>query len=352
MRKVFGMLAAGLVAASVFFSAQTQAQTPAEHFKGRTLDVVVAFSNQGGGSRFWGIFSDALRRQLPDTVIRTRFNDAGSGTSAANELFALPPGSLAVGFARATELAFAQAQGHDDVRYDMSQAKWIQAVERTSHFMAGRRDLPLDIKALRNMKLVIPADEIGDTQTIASTMLNALTGIHGRIVVGFGGSERVRALVVGDADLYTEAADEVNELLDTGELVSVYVIGGGNNYSTKVDQSRTLQTVLVPGAPADVVDYVVAARTLGRAFFAPPGVSDADAAILRLAFEAATKDPELIAAATKNQVPLAYVPHEEVEQKLKLILLTDPALKAAVEHTYDCGKQMSDGTLDQCDFSQ
>lgn len=350
MQKVFGMLAVALVAALISFPAQ--AQTPAEIFKGRTLDVVVAFSNQGGGSRFWGIFSNALRRQLPDTVIRTRFNDAGSGTSAANELFALPPGSLAVGFVRATELAFAQAQGDDDVHYDISQAKWIQAVERTSHFMAGRRDLPLGIEALRKMKLIIPADEISDTQAISATMLNALTGTHGRIVVGFGGSERVRALVVGDADMYTEAADEVNDLLDTGELVSVYVIGGGHNFSAKVDQSRTLQSALMPGAPPDVVDYVVAARTLGRSFFAPPGVSDADVASLRLAFEAASKDPELAIAAAKSKVPLDYVPHDEVEQKLKLVLLTDPALKAAVQHAYECGKQMSEGTLDQCDFGK
>lgn len=348
VRKIIGTLAAALLAMVMALSAQ--AQTPAEVLSGRTLDVLVAFSNTGGGSRFWGIFSDALRRQLPNTLIRTRFNDAGSGTSAANELFALPQGSLAVGFVRATELAFAQAKGHDDARYDVGQAKWIQAVERTSHFMAGRRDLPLDIATLRKMKLIIPADEIGDTQTIVATMLNALTGIHGRIVVGFGGSERVRALVVGDADLYTEAADEVNDLLDAGELVSVYVIGGGTTFSPKVDQSRTLQTVLMPGAPAEVVDYVVAARTLGRAFFAPPGVSDADVAALRLAFEAASKDPALIAAATKGQIPLAHVPHEEVEQKLKLILLSDPALKAAVEHTYACGKQMSEGTLDHCDF--
>jgi tripartite-type tricarboxylate transporter receptor subunit TctC len=348
MRNVVGLLAAALLAVTVALSAQ--AQTPAEVLKGRTLDVLVAFSNTGGGARFWGLFSDALRRQLPGTVIRTRFNDAGSGTSAANELFALPQGSLAVGFVRATELAFAQAEGQDGVRYDISQAKWIQAVERTSHFMAGRRDLPLDIAVLRKMKLIIPADEIGDTQTIVATMLNALTGIHGRIVVGFGGSERVRALVVGDADLYTEAADEVNDLLDAGELVSVYVIGGGTAFSPKVDQSRTLQTVLMPGAPADVVDYVVAARTLGRAFFAPPSVSDADVAALRLAFEAASKDPALIAAAAKSRTPLAHVPHDEVEQKLKLILLSDPKLKAAVQHVYQCGKQMSDGTLDHCDF--
>jgi tripartite-type tricarboxylate transporter receptor subunit TctC len=349
MRRLFLALVVALIATAV--SLPALAQTPAKYFAGRTLDVVVAFSNTGGGSRFWAIFADALRRQLPETVIHARFNDAGSGVSAANELFALPAGSLAVGFVRPTEIAFAQAQGTEDVHYDLGKAKWIQAVERESHFMAGRRGLPLDIATLRKLKLVIPADDIGDTQTIAATMLDALTGIHGRIVVGFGNAERLRALVVGDADLYTQTDDkEADPLLVSGDLVSVYVIGGGHEFSSKVDQSVTLQSVLMPGAPQDVVDYVVAARTLGRAFFAPPGVSDADVDALRQAFGAVARDPDFIAAANKASVPIAYVPHAEVEQNMQLILLTDPKLKSAVQHIYECGKQMSDGTLDQCDF--
>lgn len=349
MRQILALLAFAIFG---FVTPSVADEAARAQLAGRTLDVVVAFSNSGGGARFWNIFSDALRRQLPDTIVRARFNDAGSGTSAANELFALPEGSLAVGFARPAELAFAQAQDRDDVNYDMNLAHWVMGVERESAFMATRRDLSLDMNVLRQpeQRLVIPVNAITDTQSIVAAMLNAITGLRGRLVVGFNNSDRLRALLAGDGDLYTQSNDkEVNALLESGDLKSLYVIWG-KEFPANVDLSVTLESVAVPGVSKDLIEYVVAARALGRAFYAPPGVSDADLAALRVAFTEAVHDAAFVSEAGKQNVPLADVPASEVEGKMDLLLLKDPALKAEVDKAYACGIAMSDGTLDSCDF--
>jgi tripartite-type tricarboxylate transporter receptor subunit TctC len=323
---------------------------PAEYFAGRTLDVVIAFSNQGGGARLWAAFSDALKRQLPNTIVRGRFNEAGSGTSAANELFALPEGSLAVGLVRPGAIAFPQTHGDEDVHYDLAKAKWIESVERVGQIMVGKAGLPTDIDELRKLKLIYPTDTAADSQTVLAAMLNAVTGIHARIVVGFNNAQRLRAIVTGDGDLYTGVMDnQITTLLQSGEISSVYVLAG-DTFPSTVDATRTLQTMLMPDVPKSVVDYILAARTIGRSFYAPPGVSDVDVEQLRAAFAAVLRDPDFLAAVKASDVPVAYVPHEEVETKMNLLLLTDPRVKAEVAKALDCGRQMSEGTLDQCDF--
>ncbi|RYE08699.1 MAG: hypothetical protein EOP22_12310 [Hyphomicrobiales bacterium] len=348
MRKILAVLTI-LIIGSASATADDAARA---QLAGKTIDVIVAFSNSGGGARFWAIYAEALRRQLPDTTIRARFNDAGSGSSAANELFDLPEGAIGVGFVRPAELAFAQTEGREDVDFDLRKVKWIEAVERETHFMAGRKGLPTSAEELREVPLIIPSNAVSDTNSIIAALLNAVTGMHGRIVIGFNNADRLRALIAGDGDMYTQATDrEIMTLLEAGEITSVYVIEG-DDLPANVDTSKTLQTFLVDGAPRLVVDYIIAARTLGRAFYAAPGVSDADVAALRSVFQDAMSDPVFVAEAERQTVPIAHVPHNEVESKMSMLLLEDPALKAAVDHAYQCGLAMSAGTLESCDFAQ
>jgi tripartite-type tricarboxylate transporter receptor subunit TctC len=353
LRRILKPIMAAVLMA-VAFVAPASADEAHDRLAGRTIDVVLAFSNSGGGARFWGIFADALHRQLPDTLIRTRFNDAGSGTAAASELFAEPEGALAVGFVRPAELAFAQAQGREDVDFDIGEAHWIVSVERETHFIAARAGLPLDIAALRafDRQLIIPTNAATDTATIVGTILNAVTGVPARLVVGFNNAERLRAIVSGDADFYTETTSpEIRALLEANEIEVLYVITG-DDFPAGVDHARTLDDVALPDVPRSVLDYVVAARALGRSFYAPPGVSPEDVAALRQVFEDAMRDPQFIADAQAQGVPIAIVPGDDTQAMMNVLLLRDPAQKAAVERAYECGRAMADGTLDRCDFGE
>jgi hypothetical protein len=62
-----------------------------------------------------------------------------------------------------------------------------------------------------------------------------------------------------------------------------------------------------------VFDLIFGAQGLGRSFVAPPGVASERVAILRAAFAAAMKDPELVAEAEKVQLDLRPQSGEEVQ---------------------------------------
>ena len=323
-----------------------------DRLSGRTLHVMVGFSNTGDGARFWNLFSGALRRQLPETLIRARFNDTARGVQGTSELFKLPPGSLAVGFVRPPEIAFSQMQERDGVDFDIRQANWITGVEDESFIMVAKRGLPTDPQALRDAgnSLIMPVSDILATHATVAILLDAVTGIGAKVVVGFGNSARLKAVLAGDADFYTAAADvELQPLLESGDVQALYTITG-KNFPPQVDRARTLESFLVPGAPPAVVDFIKSARGMGRAFFAPPGVAEADVEALRDAFSKVLVDPQFVADAAAQGVPVAAVQWTLVQEDIGRLIPGDEATREQLDRVYACGMAMSEGRISHCDF--
>lgn len=350
MFKPMKILASAALGLTLLFQGATSAGA-ASRLEGRTLDVLVGFSNTGGGANFWRVFSEALKRHLPGTAVRARFDDTLSGAQVTTELFALPADSLTIAFVRPPDVAFAQIQKREGTSYDLRQAQWIAGVEQETFIMVARRGLPVDPAALRTgvKQPILPVSDMLTTQATAGILLNAVTGIPAKIVVGFKNSERLKAVLAGDADFYTAAADvELAPLLKSGDVQSLYSIVG-EDVLPEVDTSRTLEAFLVPNAPKAVVDFIKAARGMGRAFLAGPSLSTEDVATLREAFAATLSDPDFIAQAKAMAVPVTAVPAARVAEDIRL-LLPDPALKAEIDQAYACGLAMSEARQKACTF--
>lgn len=344
----------GLGLTSVGLTGPATAQTmPQEQLAGRTLDVMVGFSNTGGGARFWNVFSQELRKRLPTTAIRTRFNDTGSGVDGTSDLFKNNEGSLAIGFVRPPEIAFAQLNEREDVDFDFQKAQWIAGVEVESFIMAARKGLPTDPEVLRaaETQTILPVSDILATHATVGILLNAVTGISSKIVVGFKKSDRMRALLAGDVDFYTIAADaKLEPLLASGDIKALYTIAG-DEFPTVMGKAEPLESFLVADAPKSVVAFIKSARGMGRAFYAPPRVSDEDLASLRSLFQEILRDPEFVSKAAQEGVPVAPVTGKTVARQLQELLISDPTQKLLLDRAYACGLSMSRGEATRCDFS-
>ncbi|MCR9238266.1 MAG: hypothetical protein NXI17_16475 [Alphaproteobacteria bacterium] len=327
---------------------------PEQQLAGRTLDVMVGFSNTGGGARFWNVFSQELRKRLPATPVRTRFNDTGSGVDGTSDLFGRSKGVLAIGFVRPPEIAFAQLNERADVDFDFRQAQWIAGVEVESFIMAARRGLPWEPDVLRTLEpqTILPVSDILATHATVGILLNAVTGIPSKIVIGFKKSDRLRSLLAADVDFYTIAADaKLEPLLASGDIKALYTITG-EDFPAAMGAVEPLESFLVPDAPASVVAFIKSARGMGRAFYAPPSVADEDVAALRSLFHDILSDPDFVERAAQEGVPVAAVASETVEAQLQELLTSDPAQKLLLDTAYACGLAMSRGKVTRCDFSQ
>jgi tripartite-type tricarboxylate transporter receptor subunit TctC len=349
------LLRAALAAAAIAFAATPAAadEAAAAQLAGRTLNIVGTFENTSSGAKVWSVISPHLSARLPQTQIRFRFNGTAGGMSALNELFAEDGKSLSIALSVIPEVAFAQAHGTEGVAYDLSKAQWIAGIQRKGQIMAARRDLTLDIDELRKpgQRLLSPVDVVTGNSAILMLMLNAVTGVHAQLVVGFSTAEAQRALVVGDVDLRRQMfTPELKALLESGEIISVYVISD-TDFPPQVDRSRTLASVTLPGTPQPVLDYILGMLDLGRAFLAAPNQDPQDVAALRVAIGEVLTDPVVLAELAAQVATVEMVPHETVQTMMQTLLLTDPDAKAAVELAHRCGQEMGRGTLERCDFS-
>ena len=85
----------------------------------------------------------------------------------------------------------------------------------------------------------------------------------------------------------------------------------------------------------DAIDFLTLSDQMTRPIFAPPGVPEDRARILRDAFMATMKDPEFVAYAKKLNLPLAVKTADEVASYVKKIV------KASTE-AVDLARKLTD----------
>lgn len=319
---------------------------------GRTLDVMVGFSNSGGGARFWSLFSTHLRRHLPNTIIRAEFKDGPLAVKGVGEIFETQAGALAIGLIRPPELAFVQIDTPEEITGDLRDAHWLLSVENLSYIMAAQNELPLDPESLRSESetLLLPVSDALSTSSRVSVLLSAVTGIATRNVVGFKRSARKKALLVGDVDLLTIGLDPaLVSVIDSGDIVPLYKIVG-DDFSALDEVTPDLDSFLRKDAPEPVVDFIRSARGMGRAFFAPPNTDAADVEAFKELLEAIVADPEFVSDALAKGIPIAAISSEILSEQIRALIPSDEATRLLILDTYSCGIEMSLTPAHECQF--
>lgn len=323
-----------------------------EQLSGRTLDVMVGFSNSGGGARFWSLFSTHMRHHLPDTIIRAEFKDGVLTAQGIEELFEAEPGALTIGLIRPPELAFTQLNSPETMDADLGAAHWLLSAQNLSYIMAARTGLSTDAEELRNQSevLILPVNDPFATASVVSVLLSAVTDIPARNVVGFGSSARTKALLAGDVDILTMGMDAaVDAVIASGDVVPVYKIVG-DDFSALDPTIPDLDDFLRDDAPETVVAFIRAARGMGRAFFAPPGTDPADVAALQQLLEAVVADPAFVQEAQLNGIPVGAKSSAVLTEQMKALVPSDVVARAAILDTFACGVEMSVDPDHSCDF--
>jgi tripartite-type tricarboxylate transporter receptor subunit TctC len=323
-----------------------------EQLSGRTIDVMVGFSNSGSGARFWNLFSDHMRRLAPDTRVRAEFKDGPLTAVGLEELYETQEGGLALGLIRPPELAFKQILRPEEVNVNLRDAHWLLSVENISFIMAGKRDLFEDVAELQNPDeaFLLPVNDPLATATVVSVLLSAVTNTPTRTVVGFGRSDRTKALVAGDVDLLTLGVEpSIVALIESGDIVPIYKIVG-DDFTVVEDAIPDLSAFVADEVDPGVVAFIRSARGMGRAFFAPPGVTPEDVVAMQELLEAVVTDPDFIQEAQLNGVPIAALSGDILTQQIGALVPDAEVARASILATYECGLAMALDTEHSCDF--
>ena len=302
---------------------ESRAQTPADFFKGRTVDLYIGYSVGGGYDVYARMVARHMGRHIPGnpTIVPKNMEGAGS-IRLANWLYNVAPRDGTAFGTVSRGAPFDPLLGAPAAQFDAREFTWIgSANNEVSVCVAWHTTGIARFEDLLNKELVVGGSSTASDTDQFAKLLNALFGTKLRLATGYPGG------------------NEINLAIERGE------VGGrcGWSWSSVVathkhwlEQNRIavlIQTALtkhadLPDVPliADlarteqqrqIVQLIFARQVMGRPFMAPPGVPPERAQVLREAFMRTMKDPQFLADADKAKLEITPVSGADIEKLVK-----------------------------------
>jgi tripartite-type tricarboxylate transporter receptor subunit TctC len=328
-----GMVAAVLaLAPAVFSPSPSYAQSPAEFYKGRNVDLYIGYSAGGAYDLYARVIARHLGKHIPGnpTIVPRNMEGAGS-LRLTNWLYNVAPkDGTAIGtIGRGT--AFDPLLGSRGAQFQADKFTWIgSANNEVSICVAWKTSGITKLEDTLTKELIV-----GGTGQAADTdqfprILNGVLGTKFKIVTGYpGGNDVTLALERGEVKgrcgwSWSSVLATQKRWIDDKSIIILAQLS-----LSKHPDLPDVPLVMDFAKTEDqqqIFRLIFARQVIGRPFLAPPGVPKDRAEALRAAFMDTMKDPEFLADAEKSQLEINPVSGADVEKLIKEIYQTPKAL--------------------------
>ena len=333
----FGILVRGATAAvlAMLPISAAWAQTPAEFYKGRNVDIQIGYSVGGGYDVYARLIARYLGKYIPGnpTVIPRNMEGAAS-LRLANYIYnAAPEDGTALGIPN-RGAPFEPLLGETALaRYDATKYSWVgSSGDDVSTCVVWNRTGITNFEQLIAKPFTVGGTGAGADTNQFPKVLNGVFGAKMKVVSGYpGGNDIDFAMERGEVDgrcgwSYSSLVTSRKAWLDDGSIKIVVQLGfrkhkALQNVPIIMDFAKTEEQ-------RQILRLIFARNVLGYPFIGPPGIPAERAAILRKAFEDTMKDPAFLADAKRGNLEIAPVSGAELQQLVAEIYRTPAAIVA------------------------
>ncbi len=324
----YGVAVAACAAA---LSAAAPACAQDTDFAGKTITIFIGNAAGGTYDLIGRLVARHLGSHLPGHPTVIAENMPGAGTIRAANYVAdiAPKDGTALGIVSET-LAVEQALQNSAVQYDAANFTWIGRIASANGvYIVWHTSKVQSIADAKRLQCTIAGTGPGNVGEAVPTLLNAVIGTKFKIVRGYqSANESLLAMERGEVDgaaanWTTLKTSKARWLRDKSVKVIL------QDLPTRAPELQDVPALGELGVGAEARQLLgLYANTgpIGRAFFAPPGVSPRIAEALREGFIAMTKDPEFLADAKTSGVELDIGTGDEVLQAVQQTLNLPPAV--------------------------
>jgi tripartite-type tricarboxylate transporter receptor subunit TctC len=317
-------------------SSFAHAQSPAEFYKGKTLELYIGYSVGGGYDLYARLLARHLGKHIPGnpTIVPKNMEGAGSLRAANFIANAAPRDGTAIGtFGRG--VPFDPLLGFPGAQFKGTDFSWIgSANNEVSICVSSDKSKIRKIQDLMTTEMVIGGTGASDDTVQFPRILNAVLGTKFKIVSGYpGGNDVILAMERGEVEgrcgwswstVMATHADWVKQkkihilvqlaLQKHPDLPDVPLI-------TELAQSKEQEQLL---------KLMFARQAVGRPYMAPPGIPKDRLAALRQAFMETMADKDFLADAERTKVEIVPVDGAHVEQLMQEVYeAPEPIVKKA-----------------------
>jgi tripartite-type tricarboxylate transporter receptor subunit TctC len=294
------------------------AQTPAEFYKGKNVEIQVNVSVGGGYDLYARMLARHMSRHIPgNPTIVVQNMPGGGGMRLANWLHSVAPrdGTVFGAVARAT--AFEPLLGNKGAQYDGREFNYIgSANDEVSVCVAWYTSGIKTFEDAQKKELVVGSGGTADDTYQYPALLNNMFGAKFKMVPGYPGG------------------NDINLAMERGETQGRCSIPWSTVKATRrfwIDENKVsllMQYSLskhpdLPNVPLvmdlakndeqrNILKLIFGRQVMGRPFAAPPGVPKDRADALRKAFADTMTDPAFLAEAERAKLEITPVSGETI----------------------------------------
>src|SRR5262245_1016471 len=310
-------------------------QPATDFYKGKQLRLIVG--HQVGND--YDIAARLLAKYLPKHIpgqpsIIVQNMVAAASVAAVNYVYAQAPkdGTVIGTFSR--NIPSQKLMGQANIEADPRRFNWLGATSFPGRICTVWHTAPVKAPAdLFTQELIVGGAGAGSAPSILPSVFNHVFGTKFRVVEGYKGTQDIMLAV------------------ERGEVQGVCAsIGQFRSYDRLIAEGKLrilfhAEEVEVPGIPhvpsiyqyvtsdeqRQFMRFVFSSTEFGRPYVLPPDVPKDRIELMRAAFAATVKDPELLAEADKMKLDMSYRPPEALERLVAKLYETPPDVIEAVK---------------------
>ncbi len=304
------------------------AQSLADFYKGRNIDLYVGYSTGGAYDLYARVIGRHMGTHIPGNPTLVPRNMEGAGSlRLANYLYRVAPqdGSAMATIGRG--IAFDPLLIGKGDQFDAQKFTWLGSANNEVSVCVAMKDSGITkFEDLFSKELTV-----GGTGTSSDTdqfprVLNGVLGTHFKIVEGYpGGNDVVLAMERGEVNgrcgwSWSSVKSTHKSWIDDKRMVVLVQLS-----LTKHPELPDVPLVMdfaKTDEQRQILKMVFARNVMGRPFLAPPNLPADRVAALRKAFMDTMTDKEFIAEADKAQLEINPVSGEDVEKLVKEVYAT------------------------------
>lgn len=314
----------GLATSFCWMIGAATAQTNPGVFADRKITINVGSAAGGGYDAQARLMSRYLGRHIPGnpSVIVQNVPGAG-GLVAANNFYSMAPkdGST-IALLQRTALT-AKALIGDNVHFDVARLNWLGSLAGEPGVMLVWRNAPAaTADDLFQHTVIVGGAGTANDSEMTPKVLNAILGTKLKIVSGYKSITAVtmameQGEVQGVTDLSLSNVKRNPNLVsrDTARILLQFGLQRDADLPdipTPLDLAKTEED-------RKLLAFYFSPKAVARPVALPPGLPADRIALMRGAFMAMTKDPDMLAEAEKIGIPIEPVDHTGVEQVIAIV---------------------------------
>ena len=312
-----------------------QAQSPAEFYKGKTVEIYIGYSVGGAYDVYARLLARHMGKHIPGkpTVVTKNMEGAGS-LRLANWLYTVAPKDGTVFGIIGRGIPFDPLLGGTG-QFDATKFSWIGSANDEVSICAAWHATPVNtFEDLLTREMIVGGTASGADTDQFPKIVNGVLGAKMRVISGYPGGNEItlameRGEVQGRCGWSWSSVKATHPTWVKDKKIKILMQLSLAKHPDLPDVP--LITDLAKGdEQRQILKLVFARQVMGRPFLGPPGIPDDRLAALRKAFMDTMKDPEFLAEAEKGKLEITPVAGEEIQKLVAEVYATpkDIAAKA------------------------